>query len=95
MDLLETLRDLYAQRERLERVIATLEELARDTKPSLPAGSGKRRGRKSMGAEERHEVSKRMRRYWETRRSSAKEPARKGSSSVPINPAENPSPSAE
>jgi len=77
MDLLETLRDLYAQRETLKRAIATLESMARDRERSLPTSSGKRRGRKSMGAKERQEVSKRMKRYWETRRASPETPAGK------------------
>ena len=68
MDFLKTLRDLYARKETVERAIATLEEMARDRNQSLPASSASRRGRKSMGAEERQEVSKRMKRYWETRR---------------------------
>ena len=70
MDLYKAIQDLYAEKEKLERVIASLEELQR-TAGSLPAlpSSGKRRGRKSMSAKERQEVSERMKRYWSTRRS--------------------------
>jgi hypothetical protein len=71
MNLHRVLQELYAQREKLERVIASLEEL------QLPAGAtpgqpvtAKRRGRKSMGATERREVSARMKKYWALRRKS-------------------------
>jgi len=50
-------------------VIASLEDLQRSAEslPALPRAA-KRRGRKSMGAKERQEVSERMKRYWESRR---------------------------
>jgi hypothetical protein len=67
MDLRETIQALYAQKEKLERVIALLEELQRTT-PSESPPSGNRRGRKSMPAEERAEVSERMKKYWASRR---------------------------
>jgi hypothetical protein len=71
MDLYKTIQDLYAEKEKLERVIASLEELHRTSGalPSFPAGA-KRRGRKSMGSQEREEVSLRMKRYWASRRKS-------------------------
>jgi hypothetical protein len=69
MDLYKAIQELYAEKEKLERVIASLEELQRSSGPlpDLPK-SAKRRGRKSMSAEERQEVSERMRKYWESRR---------------------------
>lgn len=69
MDLYKAIQDLYAEKEKLERVIASLEELQR-TAGSLPLSpsGGKRRGRKSMSAKERQEVSERMKRYWAGRR---------------------------
>jgi len=69
MDLYKAIQDLYAEKEKLERVIASLEELERTAGelPEVPK-TGKRRGRKSMNAEERQEVSERMKRYWESRR---------------------------
>lgn len=69
MDLYKAIQDLYAEKEKLERVIASLEELQRTAGelPELPKAT-KRRGRKSMNAEERQEVSERMKRYWESRR---------------------------
>jgi hypothetical protein len=70
MDLYKAIQDLYAEKEKLERVIASLEELQR-TAGSLPAmpKPAKRRGRKSMSPSERQEVSERMRKYWAGRRS--------------------------
>ncbi len=69
MDLYKAIQDLYAEKEKLERVIASLEELQRNagTFPVLPRGM-QRRGRKSMNAMERQEVSERMKRYWASRR---------------------------
>lgn len=67
MDLRKTIQALYAQKEKLERVIAELEELQGAAQPAVPP-SGMRRGRKSMPAEERAEVSERMKKYWASRR---------------------------
>ena len=69
MDLYKAIQDLYAEKEKLQRVIASLEELqqAAGSVPAL-AGTGKRRGRKSMDAKERQEVSERMKKYWANRR---------------------------
>jgi hypothetical protein len=74
MDLYKAIQDLYAEKEKLEHVIASLEELQRSarTLPALPV-SGKRRGRKSMSPKERKEVSERMKKYWESRRSTSDE----------------------
>ena len=69
MDLYKAIQDLYAEKEKLERVIASLEELQRTagSVPVLPKPV-KRRGRKSMDTTERQEVSERMRKYWASRR---------------------------
>ena len=69
MDLYKAIQDLYAEKEKLERVIASLEELQRTagSEPVLPKPV-KRRGRKSMNSSERQEVSERMRKYWASRR---------------------------
>jgi hypothetical protein len=74
MDLYKAIQDLYAEKEKLERVIASLEELQR-TAGSLPVlpKPAKRRGRKSMNSSERQEVSERMRKYWASRRQSKQE----------------------
>ena len=70
MDLYKAIQDLYAEKEKLERVIASLEELQRSAGvlPQLPKPV-QRRGRKSMNTQERREVSERMRKYWAGRRS--------------------------
>jgi len=69
MDLYKAIQDLYAEKEKLERVIASLEELQRTAGSlPLPPTGGKRRGRKSMNAKERQEVSERMKKYWASRR---------------------------
>jgi hypothetical protein len=69
MDLYKAIQDLYAEKEKLERVIASLEELQRSS-GAIPAleKPAKRRGRKSMSSQERQEVSQRMKKYWESRR---------------------------
>jgi len=71
MDLYKAIQDLYAEKEKLERVIASLEELQRTagTLPAVPKPA-RRRGRKSMDSAERQEVSERMRKYWANRRQS-------------------------
>jgi hypothetical protein len=70
MDIYKALQDLYAEKAKLERAIASLEELQRLGAGGLPGfpQTGKRRGRKSMTPEEREEVSRRMRKYWANRR---------------------------
>lgn len=74
MDLYKAIRDLYAEKDRLERVIASLEEMQRKMLETQKAADGKRRGRKSMGQNERQEVSERMKRYWAKRREGAQRP---------------------
>ena len=77
MDLYKALQDLYAEKEKLERAIASLEELRQIGRTTFDSLKGaKRRGRKSMGADERLEVSKRMQKYWASRRKQKTEPAK-------------------
>ena len=68
MDLQKTIEFLRGEIEigRLERVVASLEELRDGVTGSLL--QKKRGGRKSMSAEERRQVAERMRRYWAGRR---------------------------
>jgi hypothetical protein len=66
MDLSKTIADLYEERSRLDRVIASLEQLGEEPVPISINAS--RRGRKFMSPQERHEVSERMRRYWAGRK---------------------------
>jgi len=63
MDLTKTIEDLRREKEKLEQVIASLEQL--HATGGVPAKG--RRGRRSMPLEERQEVSARMRRYWKER----------------------------
>jgi hypothetical protein len=73
MNLYKAIQYLNAQKERLERVIASLEELQRSGAPGadVAPSAAKRRGRKSMSSAEREEVSKRMKKYWASRRKHA------------------------
>jgi hypothetical protein len=64
MDLDKALRDLYMEKKRLDRAIVRLE-----ARLALLSGLPRsRRGRKTMNAEERLEVSRRMSAYWAARR---------------------------
>jgi hypothetical protein len=65
MDLQKAIRELYDEKERLDGVIASLEEYLRTNGAHVDK---RKRGRKSMGAEEREVVSARMRTYWAARR---------------------------
>ncbi len=70
MDLLKAIRQLYDERDRLDRVIQALEELqkkAGTARAEAEALAG-RRGRKGMGEEERQAVSERMKKYWSGRK---------------------------
>jgi len=66
MDLSKTIAELYEEKARLDRVIASLEQLRENPFPVTIAPS--RRGRKFMSADERREVSERMRKYWAGRK---------------------------
>ncbi|MGA1995288.1 MAG: hypothetical protein ABSH45_05855 [Bryobacteraceae bacterium] len=84
MDLYRALQDLYAEKEKLERAIESLEQLQHAKGVSAAVHhQHERRGRKSMSLEEREKVSERMKRYWAARRSAKREqtqPAAKASS---------------
>jgi hypothetical protein len=73
MDYDKIIRELYADKQRLDRAIRELErlELFHDARQGLGTSHPTRGpgGRKSMGVQERQEVSQRMKRYWENRRS--------------------------
>ena len=64
MDIHAMIRELNEQKAKLDRTIAALEALGSAPTP-------KRRGRKSMGEEERQQVAERMRRYWAKRHKTA------------------------
>jgi hypothetical protein len=60
MDIYKAIRELHVERVRLDRVIAALEELQKRGDSSTRPTVGRRRGRKSMKAEEREQVAVRM-----------------------------------
>ena len=66
MDLTRILAQLYAQRDRVRQVIATLEHLQQEKTTAGPAH--RKRGRKSMGTEERKVVAERMKAHWAKKR---------------------------
>ena len=59
LDLYKLIADLTAKKEHLDAAIAALEAVQSDSPKQH-----KRRGRKSMGPDERQAVSERMKRYW-------------------------------
>jgi hypothetical protein len=67
MELYRIIRELLQERNRLQRIIESLEEMKPSGKIKLRP-EGKRRGRKSMDRAARDEVSERMKRYWAQRR---------------------------
>ena len=64
MDVDQIIRELTEERKRLGKIIEALEKRAVDVK-ARPRST---RGRKSMDADARREVSERMKRYWAARR---------------------------
>ena len=69
MDLHRILHDLHAERNRLGKIIAALEELHDRPDGEEP----KKRGRKNMDAAARKAVSLRMKRYWAARKAAQTE----------------------
>ena len=67
MDFYSAIRELLEEKNRLDRLIASLEALENGDSEHATAGGGRRRWRKSMSPEERREVSERMKRYWAAR----------------------------
>lgn len=75
MDIVKALRELYNEKKRLDATIAALEARVKAANTGSAAKSAKRRrGRKSMSAAERLEVSRRMTLYWEARRAQLQTP---------------------
>ncbi len=71
MDLHKAIQELLAEKQRLDRVIESLEKLQgvkeiQEVPLAAPAKS--RRGRKFMDVDARKQVSERMREYWAARR---------------------------
>jgi hypothetical protein len=83
MDIVKALRELYSEKKRLDTAIATLEARIKAIRTGSPVKPPKgRRGRKSMSAEERLEVSRRMTLYWQARRAQVR-PAQQSPSDAP------------
>ena len=71
MDIYRAIRELETEKKRLDGVISSLEELIASGSAGVVAPAKKpkqRRGRKEMTPAERTKVSERMRKYWESRR---------------------------
>ncbi len=65
-DLYKIIRELVEERNKLDRIITSLEQIIESgDDPGFPP---KRRGRKSMDAAARKQVSERMKRYWAGKR---------------------------
>ncbi len=71
MDVYGALRELHQEKRKLDSAITALEASLRES----TRGPAKRRGRKSMGSEERILVAERMRKYWEAKRMAASQAA--------------------
>ncbi len=72
MDLNKIIRELQDERKKLDQIVASLEQLKVNSgKTPQPEA---RRGRRSMDSDARQEVSKRMKRYWASRREDATSP---------------------
>jgi hypothetical protein len=75
MDIVKALRELHNEKKRLDAAIAALEARIRAGHNGSGAKPAKgRRGRKSMSAAERLEVSRRMKLYWQARRAEPNSP---------------------
>jgi len=74
VDLEEHIQELRRMLEKIKATIAALEAVQQSW-PADPARTSLgRRGRKFMAAEERKEVSARMKKYWASRRPAPKAP---------------------
>ena len=68
MDVYKAIRTLYDEKKRLDKLIESLEALQERNAVAEVRRLPARRGRKRMSAEERQQVSERMRKYWAARR---------------------------
>jgi hypothetical protein len=68
MDVYRIIRELVVERDRLQRIIESLEEMVPNVREQARRPETKRRGRKSMDRAARDEVSERMKRYWAQRK---------------------------
>lgn len=68
MELNTIIQQLYKRRAKLDELLVSLEEV-QQFQAAKEKRVKKRRGRTQMGAEERQQVSQRMKNYWVGRRS--------------------------
>ena len=68
MDLYRIIRELVLERDRLQKIIDSLEEMKHGRPSEIRLDGVKRRGRKSMDRAARQQVSERMKRYWAERK---------------------------
>jgi hypothetical protein len=68
VDLRKVIRSLRAELNRINDAIGVLEGLESVGEDAPAAKPSSKRGRKTMGEEERQQVSQRMRRYWAGKR---------------------------
>lgn len=67
VNLQPTIRMLQIELERIKAAIVQLEQLQNANGRGTVTNPMSKRGRKSMGSEERRQVSERMRKYWASR----------------------------
>jgi len=71
VDLYKAIRSLYEEKKRLDRLIQSLEKIQARAAATELDRPRSRRGRRGMSADERQQVSERMKRYWAGRRAQA------------------------
>jgi hypothetical protein len=71
VDLYKTIKTLHEERQRLTKLIESLQHLEISGGAPARRKAPRRRGRKSMTAAERKQVSERMKKYWAARRAAA------------------------
>ncbi len=76
MDLYKAIRTLYDEKERLDKLIQSIEQLQARGETGLRSAVRGKRGRKRMSPAERKEVSERMKKYWASRKKHSEAPAR-------------------
>jgi hypothetical protein len=68
MDFENLIKKLQKERSALDEIITSLGEMRSFLMEAKAAAAKKRRGRKSMGMEERQVVAERMKKYWAMKR---------------------------
>jgi hypothetical protein len=79
MDIYKIIGELVTERNRILRIIASLEGMGEEGKKAIRSPAARGRGRKSMDGTARKEVSERMKRYWARKRAERREDRDMGS----------------